>query len=89
MLCSTRCAHVQDDAEIDECICSVKCDGVHDDEDTGPVDTRLDVKNISEDIKLGIKYCPGLDIELPRYIYREYKPRYSSSLKLDRVMSSL
>ena len=30
------------------------------------------------DRELGIKYCPGLEIELPVYEYIEYKPRYST-----------
>ena len=38
-------------------------------------DTIPEVKN---DMDLGIKYCPGLEFELPIYEYIEYKPRYST-----------
>ena len=29
------------------------------------------------DFEKGIKYCPGIEPNLPSYVYREYKPRYS------------
>ena len=31
-----------------------------------------------KDVELGIKYCPGLGLELPNYIHTEYKPRFSA-----------
>ena len=32
----------------------------------------------SNDYDMGIKYCPGLEVNLPYYEYEEYKPRFSS-----------
>ena len=40
---------------------------------------RLAYEGVSNnDFELGIKYCPGIEIQLPRYEYIDYKPRYSS-----------
>ena len=51
----------------DECLCSVHCKGrgAHLGED------------YKSDLALGIKYCPGLEPELPTYYHQEYKPRAS------------
>ena len=32
---------------------------------------------VNKDYDLGIKYCPGIEVNLPKYVYKEYKPRYS------------
>ena len=34
---------------------------------------------------MGIKYCPGLEVTLPRYTYVEHKP-HSSRIWPDRIM---
>ena len=69
----------------DECICKARCDTVHrkediiqDIEEVAKCDTVNKEEDKDKDIKLGIKHCPGLEVELPRYDYIEYKPRYSS-----------
>ena len=84
-LCSGACSHVEVEKEKDECICSARCDTVHIEEDiiqdieeVTKCDTVHKEEVEDKDINLGIKYCPGLEVELPRYDYIEYKPRYSS-----------
>ena len=85
-LCSGACSHVEVEKEKEECICNARCDTVHKEEDivqdiieeVAECDTVHKEESDDKDINLGIKYCPGLGVELPIYDYIEYKPRYSS-----------
>ena len=52
----------------DECICSATCGG-----NCNKIMSR-------KELKVGIKYCPSLAIDLPVYHHIEYKPRYSAKL---------
>ena len=51
---------------LDECICSAKF----------MENCRKDISR--NQLEMGIKYCQGLELELPRYVHIEYKPRYSA-----------
>ena len=61
------------ESEVDEYICTVGCKGVsHHDVEEDRAKERM------EDEALGMKYCPGLELCLPRYQYISYKPSTSS-----------
>ena len=71
-LCSARCKGEDDhcaggEAMTEECICTALCKGR---------ESHAGARERSEDIDgiLGLKYCPGLEPDLPGYIYVEYKP---------------
>ena len=51
---------------IYECICSIRC-----------VENCRD-RSRQNEVEIGIKYCPDLDIILPVYNHIEYTPRYSA-----------
>ena len=59
--------HQSLDELSDECLCSVHCSGraAHSGEQN------------NDDLEAGIKYCPGLEPQLPIYHHHEYKPRSS------------
>ena len=63
-LCSRACNCVHTDTDLDECICTSEC-------------LEVGHGKIAEKEKLGIKYCPGIDVCLPRYTFRHYKPSTS------------
>ena len=73
-VCSARCdgdeaycARGEDGG--DECVCTASCEGRG---------SHAHVQERSEEIKLGIKYCPGTEPVLPEYEYVEYKAKPST-----------
>jgi hypothetical protein len=70
-VCSARCDG--DEAYCargeDECVCTASCEGRG---------SHAHIQERSEELKLGMKYCPGIEPVLPEYEYVEYKPRTSA-----------
>ena len=62
-VCSLGCeGHTEEEAERDECVCTVTYKGVQTHICTGPSDEDIDYE-------MGIKYCPGIEPVLPTYNY--------------------
>ena len=82
-LCSTRCECGITVPMLDECICTSGCTEVGHGENM-----NMNMSEHTKDIQLGIKYCPGNDVSLPRYTFNRYKPSTSRALDTTTVISA-
>ena len=64
-------------SDQDECVCTYSCEGVHLHQMREYIEEGEEEKRLKEEQALGIKYCLGMEMELPKYKYIEYKPRGS------------
>ena len=64
-------------SDQDECVCTYSCEGVHLHQMREYIEEGEEEKRLKEEQALGIKYCPGMEMELPKYKCIEYKPRGS------------